>query len=512
MNKILSLRLSALATLVGLLVCPFALIAQTDDRSDTKEHLNYRDQVVQIGQDVVLGTNESARVVVVIGGSATIHGVVDEEVVVIGGDVEVDGNVDRDVVVVMGNARVGPKAKIGGQLVSIGGTNHIAEGGKVEREIVQVGTGGFLPQKFMKFKWLQDWLAQCVFKLRPLSFAVGWVWWIAGIFFVLYLLIAVLFPHPVQCCVTQISERPATTLAVGILSKVCIPILCLLLLVTVIGIAIIPFFTIGLALIGLGGKVAVLEYLGARIGKMLGANTAQQPIVAFLIGIVFLTALYLVPVIGMLSFFVFSWWGLGTGVTALFVAIRANRREATPVAPTAAPMPPTPPEQSGTTAPGNPRTPGDTSMPTSVPAAAPSSISMVTPGLSTTLPSALAYPRAGFWERMGAGFLDMVLVSLGAALGPVAFLVMVAYFSGLWAWRGTTVGGIVLNLHVVRLDGRPMNFLMALVRCLAAMFSAAILFLGFFWIAWDTEKQGWHDKIAGTVVVRVPRAVPLVCL
>jgi uncharacterized RDD family membrane protein YckC len=39
-----------------------------------------------------------------------------------------------------------------------------------------------------------------------------------------------------------------------------------------------------------------------------------------------------------------------------------------------------------------------------------------------------------------------------------------------------------------------------------------VLFLGFFWIIWDAEKQGWHDKIAGTVVVRLPRGMPLVCL
>jgi uncharacterized RDD family membrane protein YckC len=86
-----------------------------------------------------------------------------------------------------------------------------------------------------------------------------------------------------------------------------------------------------------------------------------------------------------------------------------------------------------------------------------------------------------------------------------------AFFSGLWLWNVTTVGGIVLNLQVVRQDGQPLSFLTAIVRSLAALFSACILFLGFFWIGWDRDKQGWHDKIAGTVVVRLPRAVSLVC-
>jgi len=96
-------------------------------------------------------------------------------------------------------------------------------------------------------------------------------------------------------------------------------------------------------------------------------------------------------------------------------------------------------------------------------------------------------------------------------VGPLFCLVAIAYFAALWSWKGTTVGGIVLNLQVVRLDGRPLNFLTALVRSLAAVFSIFVLFLGFFWIGWDRDKQGWHDKIAGTVVVRLPRSVSLVC-
>ena len=82
----------------------------------------------------------------------------------------------------------------------------------------------------------------------------------------------------------------------------------------------------------------------------------------------------------------------------------------------------------------------------------------------------------------------------------------------MWAWRGTTIGGIVLGLKLVRLDGQRITFVVALVRGLAAAFSVVVLFLGFLWITWDRDKQGWHDKIAGTVVLRLPRGTPLVCL
>lgn len=117
---------------------------------------------------------------------------------------------------------------------------------------------------------------------------------------------------------------------------------------------------------------------------------------------------------------------------------------------------------------------------------------------------------------MGAGFLDLVLVTILSAMVPMAPfwpLIALAYFSGMWAWKGTTVGGVVLKLQVVRqANGGTLTFVVALVRALAAAFSIFVLFLGFFWIAWDRDKQGWHDKIAGTLVVRLPRALPLVCV
>jgi uncharacterized RDD family membrane protein YckC len=95
---------------------------------------------------------------------------------------------------------------------------------------------------------------------------------------------------------------------------------------------------------------------------------------------------------------------------------------------------------------------------------------------------------------------------------PFSLVVALAYFAGMWAWKGTSIGGTVLNLKVVRLDDQPVTFMVAVVRSLTSMLSFIVFFLGFFWIAFDRDKQAWHDKIAGTVVVRQPRATPLVCL
>jgi uncharacterized RDD family membrane protein YckC len=89
-------------------------------------------------------------------------------------------------------------------------------------------------------------------------------------------------------------------------------------------------------------------------------------------------------------------------------------------------------------------------------------------------------------------------------------LVLAAYGAIMWKLRGSTVGGIVFDLQVVRVDGRDVDWETAIVRSLGCFLSLAVAGLGFIWIAFDDSNQAWHDKIAGTVVVRVPKGVPLV--
>jgi uncharacterized RDD family membrane protein YckC len=86
---------------------------------------------------------------------------------------------------------------------------------------------------------------------------------------------------------------------------------------------------------------------------------------------------------------------------------------------------------------------------------------------------------------------------------------MLAYHIGFWTWKSTTFGGIVCQLRVVRLDGTPLRFVDALVRGIASLFSLAVVGLGCLWILKDEERQSWHDMIAGTYVVTVPRNWPL---
>ncbi len=449
--------------------------------------------MVIFGKDAELKAGDFAEAVVVIGGSAKIRGRCNN-CVVIGGDLEIEGEVRESAVAILGTLRVLPGAVVRGDVVGVGGGVEISDGATVSRKPVEVNFSG------LRLDWLKKWLVHCVLKMRPLAPQVGWVWAVAGVFFLIYLLIAAAFPRPVQACVEELVRRPATTFLAGVLTKLLFPVLTVLLVATGVGVLVIPFLIAAFVLGFIVGKVAILEYLGGKIGRPFGAET--KPLIAFFIGAIIITLLYIIPVVGLITFGVISLWGLGAAVTATFARFRREAPIKTP--------PATPLHGSGST------TQADVPPMTSIGNFAPDSTAATTampPAAPPNLPLALAFPRASFWERMGAGVLDLIIVGiLGGLVGgpPLAFLVALAYFAGMWAWKGTTIGGILLKLQVVRLDGGPVKFLVALVRGIAAAFSAVVLFLGFFWIGWDRDKQAWHDKIVGTVVVRLPYSTPLV--
>jgi uncharacterized RDD family membrane protein YckC len=86
---------------------------------------------------------------------------------------------------------------------------------------------------------------------------------------------------------------------------------------------------------------------------------------------------------------------------------------------------------------------------------------------------------------------------------------VVLYSVVMWAKRGTTIGGAVCGLRLVRLDDRPVDWGVAIVRAIGGFLSLAVAGIGFIWVAFDDERQSWHDKIAGTTIVRVPRGTAL---
>lgn len=114
----------------------------------------------------------------------------------------------------------------------------------------------------------------------------------------------------------------------------------------------------------------------------------------------------------------------------------------------------------------------------------------------------------GFGPRLGAYLIDAILLYIVQAilniihLGGLALIVGAAYFSYMWATSGQSLGMMALSIKVIRVNGEPLTYGTAFVRYLGYIVSSIPLGLGFLWIIWDPQKQGFHDKIAGTVVVR----------
>lgn len=495
----------------------------------------YRDssgqEIVVFGQSAELAEGESIRDMVAIFGSATVRGNVRDQVVAIFGNILIEGET-RDAVAVFGNIRLGPNAVVSGDAVSVFGNVVMGANAKIKGDVVAVGgavdraegaTIGGQIMSFPGFGWVGNWVEHCLLKLRPLAPRIGWLWVLPGAFFLLYLLVALALPRPVNACLEEITRRPATTLMIGLLTKILLPLVIFILVATGIGVFVVPFLLAALFFAAILGKVALLQYIGRQLGRQFGRGALETPLLAFVVGWILITLLYFVPVLGLVVFGVTGIWALGAAVMAMF---GGTRREMPPhIAPQPAPAGTgltSPPVETGVAA----FAVGTPSNTTAEPDANPVNGSVETeapptpapmllpPSAPANIPEAMTNPRANFWERMGAAFLDVILVAiLSSVVGgaPLGFLVALAYFAGMWAWKGTTVGGIVLNLKVVRLDNQPVTFPVALVRGLAAAFSVVVLFLGFLWMIWDRDKQTWHDKIAGTVVIRLPRGTSLVC-
>lgn len=139
---------------------------------------------------------------------------------------------------------------------------------------------------------------------------------------------------------------------------------------------------------------------------------------------------------------------------------------------------------------------------------------------------------AGFWIRVGASLIDTVLMLIIVA--PVMTLIYgKAYWLGdqaestnvdlgiwhflfnyivpavaillFWIYKSATPGKMALKLRIVDVNtGQPASKGQLIGRYFAYYVSAIPLCIGFFWVAFDKRKQGWHDKLSGTAVVKGP--------
>ncbi|MBN2284760.1 MAG: RDD family protein [Deltaproteobacteria bacterium] len=144
----------------------------------------------------------------------------------------------------------------------------------------------------------------------------------------------------------------------------------------------------------------------------------------------------------------------------------------------------------------------------------------------------------GFWRRAAAYMTDKLIITILALSVTAAGLILIhlsafsltpavfaspvlisfsgtsivldmLYFTYFHGTTGQTPGKKLFGLRVVPLSGEPVTLGLGFLRWVGYLLSEVIFYLGFFWIALDARKQGWHDKLAATVVVRTRLGTPV---
>lgn len=540
-------------------------VEQAEPSSQTESSSEQKDpqDVVRVGSNVVIGSEETCKDLVVVLGSVTLDGKAQNDIVVILGNLTINGEAHGDVVNILGTTKVGPNAKINGDLVTVLGGQSVNSSALVSGQRVDVSPSAVLPN----FHGVSRFFHEGIGRGRPLAPGLGWMWILTGISLILYLLLALVFPKPIATCAKVLETRPVASMVAGLLAFVLTGPLMLLLVLSLVGILVIPFIACAMVLVLVFGKAALYQFTGLQIGRQSKAQELNHPLLALAIGFVVFCLIYMVPVLGFLVWGVMIPLSFGCALLALFGGLKREHAEviSTPFPP--APMPPeypfppanNPPAQNEP-APGpatttlnaivNPGIPPLTPTSPSISTSSENSIPPLTatppplestpppfsspspqpnPQPSSTIPpftmpmaepdtsylETAALPRATLLQRAGAVALDFVLMATILEYLQVYYgwlLIWLVYHIAMWTWKGTTVGGVVMGLKVVRQNGRPIDAPVGAVRSLGAVLSTIALGLGFFRIAWKEDRLSWHDQIAGTMVVHVPKGVPLITI
>ena len=125
--------------------------------------------------------------------------------------------------------------------------------------------------------------------------------------------------------------------------------------------------------------------------------------------------------------------------------------------------------------------------------------------------------KIGFLTRALALIIDIILLAIvSSILNAIVFggdvvrgnglstLIGLVYYLYFWSsyGHGQTLGNRALGIRVVKTTGTELTLTDAFIRYVGLILSCIVLFIGVIWVAFDPNKQGWHDKIASTYVVK----------
>jgi hypothetical protein len=281
--------------------------------------------------DHVVGPGEKAQDVVVLQGNLKMEpGSEAEQVTTIVGDIDLGPGVSvaQEAVAILGDIHVSPGARVGGDAVSIGGKIVIDQGGEVDGQQVSVNVPGLV----------RTLLPGRLFRPNPWLRAVGIVAEFA-VFFVLGLLFLTLAPRRLEAVTASLAHKPLKTVLIGLLATIAMPVLCVLLIATVIGIPLVAVQALGIVVAAVLGFSALALFIGRSAGARLSRG---GEVLRLAIGTAAMVAVGQIPVIGTMAWI--TAWLLVFGAV---VRTRFGQNPQAPLATSAVatppPAPPSPP-------------------------------------------------------------------------------------------------------------------------------------------------------------------------
>ncbi|MBC8479110.1 MAG: polymer-forming cytoskeletal protein [FCB group bacterium] len=254
-----------------------------------------RGEIVRLGSDIIIEEGQTVKTAVSIGGDVTVLGTVRDEAVSVGG-----------------NIHVGPKAVIGGDLVSVGGTLEIEDGAELRGDIVEVG-GPFFPSFLFGLgntgNILSLWLQFRIYT------HLG--------FLIISLILLALFIKPLEKIADRVEETALRAAIWGVVGIILVVPLALMLVVSLIGIILVPLEIFLVICASAFGYIAVSIILGRKIAR--GMNKPDMTLfMQGLIGLVLLFLLALIPFVGWLILKLVLVIGFGAVLVTVYESRKGN--------------------------------------------------------------------------------------------------------------------------------------------------------------------------------------------
>jgi cytoskeletal protein CcmA (bactofilin family) len=264
-------------------------------------------------KDIVVAEGEVQDNVITLGGNVLIEGEVKEDVVAFGGSITVKGRVRGTIVGINSDINLESTAIVEGDVYSIGGVLNKEPGCVIEGDTVYFKT----PEDISKF--LKETF-RGIFTISFIPFVLIAKLLIFFIWFIIALVIAALLPRQISFASSQIRKSFWPVFGIGFLSIIVyvgVVIFSALLCLLLIGIPLLFFFVIFGITIQIFGRVVLFYFLGESLTKAFGKSKIS-PLVAVILGLVLVTLIRFIPIIGFLFSFCLSIIGWGVVIRTKF--------------------------------------------------------------------------------------------------------------------------------------------------------------------------------------------------